>query len=269
MSQPIPEFATLTADDLVTGEAVALDLPPAGLAQRATSGLIDVICTVLLLIAVVLLLVTASAGTSSALMDAAYVASTVITFVVVPTTIETLTGGRSLGKLALGLRTVRDDGGPITFQHSFVRTLVGYVEIYAFSGVPAFFAGMLSARGKRLGDHAAGTYVVSERVRLRLPPPVQMPWELRAWAETADVRPLPVGLALGARQFFGRIDQITPQSRAVLAARLASQVMPLVAPPPPQGTHPEAFLAAVLATRRDRDAVRLEREADLRRRLVR
>ena len=26
-----PEFATLTTDDLVTGEAVALDLPPASL----------------------------------------------------------------------------------------------------------------------------------------------------------------------------------------------------------------------------------------------
>ena len=37
-----PEFATLTTDDLVTGEAVALDLPPAGLGIRIASGLIDV-----------------------------------------------------------------------------------------------------------------------------------------------------------------------------------------------------------------------------------
>ena len=37
-----PEFATLTTDDLVTGEAVALDLPPASLGSRIASGLIDV-----------------------------------------------------------------------------------------------------------------------------------------------------------------------------------------------------------------------------------
>ncbi len=36
----------LTTDDLVTGEAVALDLPPASLGVRIASGLIDVIATV-------------------------------------------------------------------------------------------------------------------------------------------------------------------------------------------------------------------------------
>ena len=58
--------------------------------------------------------------------------------------LETLTRGRSLGKLALGLRTVRDDAGPITFHHALVRALIGFVEIYVFSGIPAFFS-MLSA----------------------------------------------------------------------------------------------------------------------------
>ena len=38
-----PEFATLTTDDLVTGEAVALDLPPASLGVRLASGLVDVV----------------------------------------------------------------------------------------------------------------------------------------------------------------------------------------------------------------------------------
>ena len=40
-----PELALLTTDDLVTGEAVALDLPPAGLGVRIASGLIDVLAT--------------------------------------------------------------------------------------------------------------------------------------------------------------------------------------------------------------------------------
>ena len=37
----------------------------------------------------------------------------VTVMVVLPTTVETLTRGRSLGKLAMGIRIVRDDGGPV------------------------------------------------------------------------------------------------------------------------------------------------------------
>ena len=52
-------------------------------------------------------------------------------------------------------------------------------------------------------------------------------------------------------------------------ARSWSQVCPLVSPPPPPGTHPSDFLAAVSAERRARDEHRLWREADLRWRLTR
>jgi uncharacterized RDD family membrane protein YckC len=269
MSQPAPEFATLTADDLVTGEAVALDLPPAGLGTRAASGLIDVAVTLVSVLVVALLLLVATVDSSAALMKAAWVLVTVICFLVVPTTIETLTRGRTLGKLALGLRTVRDDGGPISFHHAFVRSLVGFVEVYAFTGAPAFISALVSARGKRLGDHAAGTYVVSERVRLTLPPPVPMPPPLASWAASADVAALPVGLALAIRQFLARTHEITPQSRATIGAQLAARTAPLVSPAPPPGTPPEAFLAAVIAVRRERDAARLAREAELRDRWVR
>jgi uncharacterized RDD family membrane protein YckC len=164
---PPPEFATLTADDLVTGEAVALDLPPASLGLRIASGLVDVVVTVVLIVVAILVATVATIETDAALAAVAMIGSIVLVFVVVPTTLETLTRGRSLGKLALGLRTVRDDAGPISFQHAFIRALVGFVEIYAVGGAPAFFSALLSARGKRLGDFAAGTYVVRERSAAR------------------------------------------------------------------------------------------------------
>lgn len=262
------EFATLTTDDLVTGEAVALDLPPASLGARIASGLIDVAATALALVAVFLLFLVAALNTDAALAHVAFVGSLITVFVVIPTTIETLTRGRSLGKLALGLRTVRDDAGPISFQHALIRSLVGFVEVYVFFGVPAFFSALLNARGKRLGDFAAGTYVVRERVPLRLTVPSQMPHHLEAWARTADIAALPTGLALAVRQFLGRFHAFDPQSRDVVAARLATEVRRHVAPAPPPGTRPEDFLAAVLASRRERDQARLQREAELRRRLT-
>lgn len=262
-------YASLTADDLVTGEAVALDLPPAGLALRMASGLIDVVVTIVLLVVVGFVLVVASFNLDAALQWVALVLITVVVFVAVPTAVETLTRGRTLGKLALGLRAVRDDGAPITFQQALVRALVGYVEIYVFSGVPAFFSALLTERSKRLGDHAAGTYVVRDRVRLTLPVPPLMPPPLRHWAAHADIAPLPTGLALSIRQLLSRAHDIAPQSRALLTAQLADRAAAYVAPPPPPGTPPEAFLAAVIAERRERDSRRLAREAELRERLLR
>jgi uncharacterized RDD family membrane protein YckC len=262
------EFATLTTDDLVTGEAVALDLPPAGLGLRIASGLIDVVVTLILFVVGVFVFLTATLQTDGALMWAAFVGTMITVFLVWPTALETLTGGKSLGKLALGLRAVRDDAGPITFHHSFVRALIGVVEIYIFTGVPAFFSAMISSRGKRLGDYAAGTYVVRDRVRLRLAHPPLMPPQLATWARAADMASMPTGLALAVRQYLGRLPAIDPASRASIGTRLAEQVSAYVAPAPPSGTPPEAYLAAVIASRRERDQARLAREDALRRRLT-
>src|SRR5204863_9762870 len=135
---------------------------------RLASGLIDVVLTAVLLLAVIFTFLLAALHADGAVVHLALVGTMIVVFLVIPTTVETLTRGKSLGKAACGLRVVRDDAGPITFQHAFVRALVGFVEIYLLEGVPAFFSALISSRGKRLGDYAAGTYVVPDRVRLRL-----------------------------------------------------------------------------------------------------
>lgn len=266
--QPTSDHASLTGDDTVSGEAVAFDLPAAGIGPRMLAGLLDVVLTIALLIGTLFVTVLATIQTDAALLHVAVIGSIVVALLVVPTTVETLTRGRSPGKWALGLRVVRDDAGPITAQHAFVRALIAIVETYGLTGAGAFFSILLSPHGKRLGDHAAGTYVVHERVRLVLPPPVEMPPALAPWARSADISALPTHLALGVRQFLGRAQQLTPASREELGRRLAAQVSPHVAPPPPAGTHPELFLAAIMAARRERDSQRFERERSLRQRLT-
>ncbi|MFD7073194.1 RDD family protein [Nocardioides sp. NPDC059952] len=264
------ERELLTDDDLITGDAVALDLPAAGLGMRLLSGLIDVVVVMALLIVTLFVFMTAAPATDEALGWAAYIAATASVLVVFPTVLETLTHGRSLGKLALGLRAVRDDGGAISFHHAFVRALIGVVEIYATSGAVAFLTAMIHPRGKRLGDIAAGTYVIRVRVPLRPPASIQMPPGLAAWASRADVATIPVGLSLAVRRFLsGEVGTYTdPVRRHALAERLATHMQTYVAPGPPPGTPPEAYLAAVLATRRDRDAARLARDGELRTRLT-
>jgi hypothetical protein len=143
------------------------------------------------------------------------------------------------------------------------------VEVRWLSGVPALVSSLVSSKGKRLGDYAAGTYVVRDRFRLQLPWPVQMPPHLATWARTADIAPLPDSLAVAVRQLLGRTATLSPQARDMLVTQIVEQVSQYVSPLPPRGTHPIDFLAAVSAERRARDEYRLWREADLRWRLTR
>jgi len=255
-------------DDLVTGEAVALELPPAGIAMHALSGFLDVAITLLTLMVGLFIVGLTTQGADAAIASVAVTVLLVLVFVVLPTSLETLTRGRSVGKFATGLRTVRDDAGPIGFRQALTRALVGFVEIWMLFGVPALISGLVSSKGKRLGDHAAGTYVVRERVHLILPPPPMMPPHLASWAAGADIARLPDGMAMAVRQFLMRASVLSPQSRATLGVQLRDEVVSYVAPQPPADTHPELVLAAVIADRRRRDAIRLQRDAALRSRLI-
>jgi uncharacterized RDD family membrane protein YckC len=254
-------------DQLVVGEAVALELPPASLGLRIVSGLIDVAIEFGILI--VGTIVATMMATDEALFGVASVVLIAFTLVIGPAVLETLTMGRTIGKFAMGIRTVRDDAGPISFHHAFVRHLIGVIEIWVLSGVPALVCALVNSKGKRLGDLVAGTYVVRDRYKLRLPWPVEMPWHLAHWAASADIAPLPDSLAVALRQLLARTGTLSPEARYTLVTHILNEVQQHVSPPPPPGTHPEDFLAAVAAERRRRDEHRLWREADLRWRLTR
>lgn len=256
------------ADDLmVTGEAVLIDIPAASLPSRLVAALIDWAIYYLVLIGLILLVTFTSGDSSDATYSTLTLVIIVLCLLIVPVTVETLSRGRSLGKLIMKLRVVRDDGGPIVFRHAFVRGLVGVIELPVTSGVPAVISAAANPRGKRLGDFAAGTYVVREQTGMKLVPPPPAPPYLRDWAIRADLAPLPDGLALAIRQFLVRRAALTPAARAALTDNLMRQVMPLVAPPPPPA-HPEDVLSAVLTARSDREMVRLQREQLTRSRLL-
>lgn len=257
-------------EDLVlTGEAVALDVPVASVGVRAVAGVLDLAVAALLAVVAVLGVSVVAPALDGALQAVVALVSVVAVVVGLPTTVETVTRGRTLGKWAVGLRAVRRDGGPVTFRHAFVRALVGVVEIYVLSGVPALFAALATPRGQRVGDLVAGTYVVRERFRLHLAEPRPCPPHLRAWAATADLADPPVTLAVAVRQFLLRAPGLDHQHRWTTAERLAGALSEYVAPAPPAGTHPEDFLAAVLAERRERDVARLRADVDRKAALVR
>ena len=240
-------------DEILIGEGVALESGAAPVTMRMLSGLIDVTVTVVLLILTFSIFDAVAGGLGTAWSAAISVAITFGILVLLPMTVETLTRGRSLGRLAAGLRVVRDDGGPVTVRHAFIRALVGVLEIYMTAGTLAVTVSLLSPRGKRIGDYLAGTYAMRTRGSGTRLAPVSMPVHLAHWANTADIARLPDSLALTGRLFLGRAATLRPESRDRIGRQLAAEVEPFVAPLPPPGTHPEYFLAAVLAARRDRE----------------
>lgn len=237
------------------GEGVVLDTRPASVASRLLAAVLDLVVLLLVLVAAALVLRDVQLPVDERGARILLVVAMVTVTVVVPTTVETLSRGRSLGKLVAGVRIVRDDGGPITFRQAFVRALTGVGELWLTAGSAALVCSIAHPRGKRIGDVLAGTY--GARVRAAAPvrtSPV-MPPHLAGWAAHADVARLPDGLALAVRQFLGRAALLHPGSRAELGRQLAGDLQPYVSPQPPAGTHPEAFLSAVLAERGRREAV--------------
>lgn len=260
-------YRAYASEDVITGEGVAVELPVATVAHRIGSGLIDVI--VMFIGLYLTLLVLGQIGAASEAVERAIsILVLVFWFVGFPATVETLTRGRSLGKLALGLRVVRDDGGPITSRHAIVRALVGFIEIIMLTAAPAVIAAMIHPRSKRLGDMAAGTYAITQRMWLRMAPPPQMPPSLAEWAAGADIASLPSTLAIAIRQFLGRAGSLHPMARESVGRDLYAATLKYVSPQPPRGVHHEWVLAAVIADRRRRDLQRLWRDDQQRARLL-
>ncbi|MGC5584208.1 RDD family protein [Ornithinimicrobium sp. W1679] len=255
-------------DRFVTGEAVEVDLPAASLPLRMVSGLIDLLVVAALLTAVLLLTPVELFAADGALGQTFLILLMVLGMAGVPVTLETLLHGRTVGKLVLGLRTVRDDTGPIGLRHATIRALAGTVELWLTLGGLALLVAATNERARRLGDLLAGTYVVRDRVRL---PAVELPSAgptVTAWARDADIGPLPDALVVAVRQLLSRADQLDPDARSRAAAELWTAVAPRVAPAAPADEHPEELLAGVLAERRRRDEARLGRDDALRRRLL-
>jgi uncharacterized RDD family membrane protein YckC len=246
------------SEQLVTGEAVPVDVRLARLPSRALALGLDLLVQFAALTGMLFVAGTVVSQAEDAVAAALALVLVVAVLVGYPVTMETLTRGRTLGKLAFGLRVVRDDGGPIGFRQALARGLFAvFPDIWVSGGSAALITALLNRRGKRLGDIVAGTVVVQERLPLPPARPVDMPPPLAGWASGIDLSRLSDDLALAARQFLTRAAQLDAPAREELGARLAAAVAAVVQPRPPPGTPAVAYLAAVLAERRRREDQRL------------
>jgi uncharacterized RDD family membrane protein YckC len=247
--------------EVVTGEAVVLDVPVAAFPSRMVALLLDIVLLVVVLAILAILLAVLASRLNEAALAAISVTAWILVIVGYPTIFETLSRGKTLGKMAMGLRVVSDDGSPERFRQALVRALAGIFEIWSVVLAPVgLITSMISAKGKRVGDMFAGTYVIQERVppRRNLAPEFAVvPPPLLGWVQVLELSRLSDQDAEAASNYLRRFRELTPSARDELGVRIATAVAAQVSPPPPPGTPPAAFLAAVLAVRRQREHARL------------
>jgi uncharacterized RDD family membrane protein YckC len=147
-----------TTREIEVPEGVELTLAVAGLVSRALAFLIDLVIRWTCLGAV--------SGILAYFGNFGQGLFLILVFVVewfYPVLFEVFNQGQTIGKKAMGIMVVNDDGTPIDWSSSIVRNLLRFADL-----LPMFFGfGVLSMLinkdFKRLGDLAAGTVVVHKR----------------------------------------------------------------------------------------------------------
>lgn len=242
---------------VVTGEAVALDVRLARWPSRTIALAIDLTAQLVCWFFGLLVLSRILTDIDFDLVYAVVYGALALVLFGYPIAMETFWHGRSLGKAALGLRVVRDDGSPERFRHSVARALLMPFELAG----PALVTSIFSKRSKRLGDLLGGTIVVQERIPGGPSRPIAMPPPLVAWAGALDLSQLSDELAMSCRQFLARQSQLKPGPRDAMGRQLVAEVQAVVTLPAPPGTPGWAYLAAILAERRRREEWRLRAAA--------
>ncbi len=246
----------MSSAPVVTPEAVPLDLEPAGPGSRFLALLLDWAIQGAVAGALSLALLAAVSGEGAGVAQALVL---LLLFAVVfgyPVASETLWRGRTVGKLALGLRVVTVEGAPVRFRHAAIRAALGLVDFLLTGGAAAVLSVLFTARNQRLGDLVAGTIVLRERTGL--PPPAavsfSVPVGLEGYAATLDAANVTAGDYGAVRAFLLRAGSLRPEVRYDLAVKLATPLVARLRTQPPSGVQPEAFLACVAAAYQRRRA---------------
>ena len=232
---------------IATPEGVDVQLTLAGVGSRFIATAIDQALRLAIIGSVMLgLALTDPAGELALAM---FVAAVFIVQFSYDVLFETLASGRTPGKRWTGLRVVTVTGAPVGFVTSAVRNLLRLVDALPGMYAVGIVAVVASPRNQRLGDMAAGTLVVRERLGGR---PNRQPvvGASRSWAPppTWDVSAITADELATVRRFLERRATLKDEARIRLADELAVRLRPKVVGPPEEQSS-EVFLEELSAAK--------------------
>ena len=220
---------TVTAGrlEVETPDHVVLRYDLAGAGNRGFAAVVDFVVASLIVFAALMLLSLVSSETGNEVYTVGGV-EVIVTFTLIWAyfiLLEWLWNGQTIGKRLYKLRVINEDGSPAGFTAVLIRNLVRLVDFLpAFYGIGLMVI-VLSPKSQRLGDLAAGTYVV------RAPRP-NVDWfslrtvtPLGAGAK-AETRRMPGEAQRLVREFVAREANLAPAERARIAALIAAKLRP-------------------------------------------
>jgi len=189
------------------------------------------------------------------------------------TLFEAFWNGRTPGKRVARIRVIQRSGRAIGLFESMARNLVRYVDQLPFFYAVGVIAIFVTRQHQRLGDLAAGTLVVRDRVQEAplwgdsgtrtftaqiFAPGTPIPEPHTAYSLPADgiARLSPTDLEVLEGFFARRLDMSLP-TRYALAGRIAAAIGAKSGLEPPVGASVETFLEAT--ARQLRDQARMQK----------
>jgi uncharacterized RDD family membrane protein YckC len=206
-----------TLQSVELAEGVEIRLRIAGPLPRAGAYLIDFLIRLLLLVSGVILCMVTGIAFGERVAEGLMLLAWFLLDWLYPVVFEAGRRGATPGKRFMGLRVVQASGSPITFGQAVVRNFLRFIDsmplyTYAFGMVSC----LASARFQRLGDLAAGTVVVYDRMP---------PQPFIAAVDAVPPLPLPVSLTADETRALGLFMERTglwSQGRRIEIANHAS-----------------------------------------------
>jgi uncharacterized RDD family membrane protein YckC len=219
--------------EVETADHVVLRYDLAGPGTRGSAALIDAFLSLLMVFGLTIAAIFVgvrlppSVGSQLAGVAAFAILTSWVAYFVL---LEWLWNGQTIGKRRAGLRVIGPDGEPARFTAVLIRNLVRLIDFLPFWYALGVVTMFLTPRSQRLGDLAAGTYVV------RAPKP-RLDWlSLRtleprlslaaAPARTRDRQSIRISGESQrlVREFVSRERTLSAPDRAKLAAVIASPI---------------------------------------------
>ena len=171
---------------------------------------------------------------------------------------EALWHGQTPGKRVMQLRVIKDSGRQITLFEALARNLLRFIDYFPSFYLTGVITMLCNKRNKRLGDFVAGTLVVHERTEeqpllfqssmnlVTLSNTVNEPWR----EQTPSMFPADAIARLDGQDllvietFFSRMLDLTLETRATIAYRIAGQLAAKMGVTLPEG-NPERALESI------------------------
>jgi uncharacterized RDD family membrane protein YckC len=257
--------------NIATPEQVDLSFPIAGIGSRFVALLLDHLFQLAFYIVVIIvltLLLSGSDHTSSASTPTGekwLIAGVIfLNFCLIWAYFagfEAFWNGQTPGKRIMKLRVIKDSGRQITFFESLTRNLLRFVDALPTLYLTGVITMACNRANKRLGDFAAGTIVVHERREEQpllyvptatfLPPqPVEFAPQTALPTHPGQMFPADALARLNSNDlvvieaFLARALDVSVETRAALAERIARQLCAKMNVPMPEG-NPERALESI------------------------